>query len=161
LKETRTDYLLDSRTIKQKVRKVLDGECSFELIVGDSQKVLSDFPDECIDCVITSPPYWKLRDYEIGATSQDMVIGDEGKPEDYVRNLVGVFTQIHRVLKSTGSLWLNIGDKYINKNLMGMPWRVALALQDAGWILRNDIIWEKMKGSLGWTPLSRHENGVS
>jgi DNA modification methylase len=147
LKETQTAALSAGDVVKQRAQTVLAGERSFDLIVGDSKDVLSHFPDECIDCVITSPPYWKLRDYEIGATQPGLLIGDEDKPEDYVKNLVEVFNQVRRVLKPTGSLWLNIGDKYVNKNLMGMPWRVALALQDAGWILRNDIIWEKMKGS--------------
>ena len=61
--------------------------------------------------------------------------------------LAQIFSQIRRVLKVDGSVWLNLGDKYHNKNLMGMPWRVALAMQEDGWILRNDIIWHQMKGT--------------
>ena len=64
-----------------------------------------------------------------------------------MKRLAGIFCQIKRVLKLDGSVWLNLGDKYHNKNLMGMPWRVAIAMQDDGWILRNDVIWHQMKGT--------------
>jgi len=70
-------------------------------------------------------------------------IGNESKPSEYINNLVLIFHECKRVLKNTGTLWLNLGDKYKQGNLLGMPWRVALALQDDGWILRNDVIWHK------------------
>ena len=109
---------------------------------GDCRDVLSLLPEKSVDCVITSPPYWNQRKYQA-----ESVLGDEASYHDYVKNLVAVFSAVKRVLKSEGSLWLNLGDKYVNKNLMGLPWRVALALQDDGWILRNDVIWDKMKGT--------------
>lgn len=132
--------------IKRQVNHVINGLQNFCLLLGDSSQVLAEFPDDSIDCVITSPPYWQQREYEVGNNGY-MVIGNEETPQQYVENLAKVFNQILRILKPEGSLWLNLGDKYVNKNLMGMPWRVALALQDEGWILRDDVIWEKMKGS--------------
>lgn len=75
-------------------------------------------------------------------------IGEERTPDEYVSRLVGVFREVHRVLKPTGSVWLNIGDSYRDKNLVGVPWRVGIALTDqVGFVLRNDVIWHKIKGS--------------
>jgi len=142
----------------------------FLLLHGDSKDVLQDFPDNCIHTVVTSPPYWQLRDYF--AADQ---LGQEATPEEYVKNLVEILREVKRVLRKDGSLWLNIGDGYNNssgferttdwkrkgrkggssdkkafkhktikiKELIGMPWRVAFALQEDGWYLRCDIIWEK------------------
>ena len=103
--------------------------------------------DESIDTIITSPPYWKQREYDVEDTRVEFLLGMEKTPEEYVENMVKVFSILKKKLKKTGSLWLNLGDKYVNKNLMGMPWRVALAMMDDGWILRNDIIWHRMKGT--------------
>ena len=88
-----------------------------------------------------------MREYRINGEDADSIIGAEKTPEDYVERLARIFRHIKRVIKSDGSVWLNLGDKYHNKNLMGMPWRVAIAMQDDGWILRNDIIWHQMKGT--------------
>ncbi len=129
------------------ITDVIEGDRRFAFVYGDCLKVLSQMPDESIDCVITSPPYWKMRDYDVHEKHNHNLIGDEDEPKDYVNNLVAIFNQVKRVLKTDGSLWLNIGDKFHNKNLMGMPWRVALAMQDEGWILRSDIIWDQMKGT--------------
>lgn len=74
-------------------------------------------------------------------------IGNEEKFSQYVANLTEVFNEASRVLKKDGSLWLNLGDKYVGKSLLGMPWRVAISLMDNGWILRNDVIWHQMKGT--------------
>jgi DNA modification methylase len=188
-----------------------------EIICGDSLEVLKTIPDESIDCCITSPPYWGLRDYgtgnwvggspeckhqmprnngrvtpgdkqstnagsqpdtwktcgKCGATKEDQQIGLEKTPEEYVAKMVEVFREIKRVLKKEGTLWLNLGDTYSAtrwtnkagtgfqgegsasnvrieketglqpKNLTGIPWLVAFALQKDGWILRQDIIWHK------------------
>lgn len=138
-------YLMQN--IQGIIQEVISDRCRFALISGDCKDVLKDFPDNCIDCVITSPPYWHLRDYNVDSEHRPSVIGSEEKPEQYVANLGVIFNEILRVLKPEGSLWLNIGDKYVEKNLLGLPWRVAFALQDYGWILRSDVIWEKMKGS--------------
>jgi DNA modification methylase len=117
------------------------------LLCGDCLAILRNLPDKFVNCAITSPPYWQQRKYKHENGSDYILIGDEKKHEDYVTNLVKIFSEVKRVLVDDGSLWLNLGDKYHNKNLMGMPWRVALALQDDGWILRNDIIWDQMKGT--------------
>jgi len=122
-------------------------ETKYKLLHGNSVEVLKTLPSNFIDCVITSPPYWKMREYDINSENSNNEIGNEENYKDYVTNLLSVFSEIKRVLKPTGSVWLNIGDKYNDKNLMGMPWRVAIAMQDDGWTLRNDIIWDQMKGT--------------
>ncbi len=138
---------------------------------------LKDIPDQSIQCVVTSPPYWGLRDYNVSGQ-----LGLEESSEEFVDNLVKVFRQIKRVLKDDGTLWLNLGDTYASngykahktnldtkkdapsawssenrgfsvpktigngikeKDLVGVPWRVAFALQADGWYLRQDIIWHK------------------
>jgi DNA modification methylase len=135
---------------------------------------LKDLPDRSIQCVVTSPPYWGLRDY-----GSDGQLGLESTPEEYLKNMVKVFREVKRVLRNDGTLWLNLGDCYgkqqgkgfntnkreggtnrvqemqktsgdikvktnlPQKNLVGIPWRVALALQADGWYLRQDIIWHK------------------
>ena len=206
------------------------------ILYGDVRARLKDLPDECVDCVVTSPPYWGLRDYgtgtwdggepecdhvqrkksphkglpdagansptamkktlerlaeqeviqyrktcgKCGAVRKDLQIGMEATPESFARTLVEVFREVRRVLKPTGTLWLNLGDSYASKpvgsfnggssilnglqvqahqnsctmdktnasglapkNLVGIPWRVAFALQADGWWLRSDIIWSK------------------
>jgi DNA modification methylase len=117
------------------------GERQPLFILGDSLKTLTAFPPNCIDCCITSPPYWSQRTYSDGG------IGLEETPSEYIENLLAIISEIKRVLKPVGSFWLNIGDAYFRKNLLGIPWRVALALTDRqGWTLRNSIIWNKVKG---------------
>jgi site-specific DNA-methyltransferase (adenine-specific) len=112
-------------------------------ICGDCEAILAVFPSDCIDCAITSPPYWGKREYDNGG------MGLEAQPEDYIRNLQRVFSQLKRVLKSSGSFWLNIGDTYVNKSLAGIPWRLAITMMDEdGWTLRNSVIWHKVKGGL-------------
>ena len=142
-----------------------------KIIQGDSLTILRTLPDNLIDCCVTSPPYFGLRDYQV-----DNQIGLEKTPSEYVQKLVDVFREVRRILKPTGTLWLNLGDSYAGsggmgsfvdnkakkgmsvikdynrsgdvegikpKNILGIPWRVAFALQDDGWILRQDIIWHK------------------
>lgn len=108
------------------------------ILVGHSLKNLSNIPSESVDCVVTSPPYYGQRDYNVVGQ-----IGNEKTPEEYIDNLTKIFSECKRILKDSGTLWLNLGDKYSNGNLLGMPWRVAIALQADGWVLRNDIIWQK------------------
>lgn len=148
------------------------------IINGDVLSVLKTLPDCSIDCCVTSPPYYALRDY-----GMDGQIGLEATPESYVERLTDVFMEVHRVLKYDGTLWLNIADSYWgggwrgtilsehsgkiqkgslgtvnaeriprlagktrfikNKDLIGIPWMLALSLRDAGWYLRQDIIWSK------------------
>jgi site-specific DNA-methyltransferase (adenine-specific) len=110
-------------------------------IKGDALSVLQLLPSESVDCCITSPPYWGKRQYATAG------IGLEKDYRDYIKVLSTIFREIKRVLKNSGSFWLNIGDSYKNKHLLGIPWRVAFELIDnQGWILRNEIIWNKVKG---------------
>ena len=117
----------------------------YTFITGDALEVLRTMPSNTIDCVITSPPYWQLREYDNNNNPKE--IGNEADFKQYIKNLTLIFDEIKRLLTNQGSLWLNLGDKYRDKELMGMPWRVALSLIDKGWILRNDIIWDQMKGT--------------
>lgn len=112
-------------------------------LMGDAITVLSQFANNSVDCCITSPPYWGQRSYENGG------IGLENNAEDFVTNLLEITNEIKRVLKPTGSFWLNIGDTYQNKSLAGIPWRTALQMTDKqNWTLRNSIIWNKHKGGM-------------
>lgn len=122
----------------------LQGESHCPLFLcGDAQTLLEEIPSDTIDCCVTSPPYWGKRVYSGGG------IGLEDDYREYVRNVAGVFDEVRRVLRPTGSLWLNIGDSYLSKRLLGIPWRVAFELTDRqGWVLRNDVIWNKVKGGL-------------
>lgn len=123
--------------------------------VGDALDVLPRIPSASVDCIVTSPPYYAQRNYGI-----DLQIGNEKSPGEYIRNLRNVFAECRRVLTQKGTLWLNLGDKYQNGALLGLPWRVALALQDDGWILRSDIIWHKpnaMPSSVKNRPTTDHE----
>ena len=141
---------------------------SIRIIQGDCIKTLKQFEEQSVNTCITSPPYWGLRDY--GETDQ---LGLEDTPEEFVDNLVKVFREVKRVLRDDGTVWLNLGDSYAGNNsrasnngragfgnkregvftksgkglkpkdLVGIPWRAALALQADGWYLRQDIIWHK------------------
>lgn len=113
------------------------------LMNGDARSVLSSLPAESIDFAMTSPPYWGKREYDNGG------IGLEADYRDYVNDLSAVFLELKRVLKPTGSFWLNIGDTYKAKGLVGIPWRVAFQLTDVqGWTLRNNVVWNKIKGGM-------------
>jgi DNA modification methylase len=119
---------------------------TYRLLHGDCREVLRTLPAASVHCVVTSPPYFGLRDY--GVSGQ---IGLEETPDAYVAQLVDVFREARRVLQPDGTLWLNLGDSYAgswgaglkSKDLIGIPWRVAFALQADGWYLRQDIIWHK------------------
>lgn len=165
-----------------------DGSC--RILCGDVLDALATLPDEHVQTVVTSPPYWGLRDY--GITGQ---LGLEKTPEEYVQKMVEVFRGVRRVLREDGTLWLNLGDSYTRssssgnpasstlagtpnalrpgcgpgksipvglkaKDLVGIPWRVAFALQADGWYLRSDIIWHKpnpMPESVTDRPTKSHE----
>ena len=125
------------------------------ILQGDAQAVLKNLPDSSVNCIVTSPPYYHQRDY-----STPIQIGNENSPKEYISNLLGVFSECYRVLADDGTLWLNLGDKYEDGDLLGMPWRVALTLKEAGWILRSDIIWYKpnaMPTSVKNRPTTDHE----
>lgn len=110
---------------------------------GDALDVLATIPENSIDCIITSPPYYMKRQYLAGG------IGMEKTYQEYIDNLLQITDEIYRVLKTTGSFWLNIGDSYKNKQLLNIPHRVAIRMQDEQkWILRNTVIWDKMKGAM-------------
>lgn len=152
---------------KKIIQQLVDQVDGVTIIHGDARSELRSLSDEYFQCCVTSPPYWGLRDYD---TKNQ--IGAESDVEDYVNSLVQVFREVHRVLKPDGTLWLNLGDSYTSgnrkwrdadeknkaramhyrpptpkglkpKDLVGIPWRVAFALQADGWFLRSDIIWNK------------------
>lgn len=125
------------------ISEYLRTDSRFPLFIqGDSVGVLRTISDNSVDCCITSPPYWQKRQYENGG------IGLEASPQEYIDSLYEIIKEVKRVLKPSGAFWLNIGDSYQNKSLIGIPWRVALKMIDDGWILRNDVIWNKHKGGL-------------
>jgi DNA modification methylase len=110
-------------------------------LCDDAISGLRSIPDESLDFCMTSPPYWGQRQYAMEG------IGLEPTYQEYISNLLSVFGEVRRVLKPTGSFWLNIGDAYQDKQLLGLPWRVSLAMTDQqGWTLRNSVIWNKVKG---------------
>lgn len=160
---------------------------NYQLLQGDCIQVLQTLPAASVHCVVTSPPYFGLRDY--GHEGQ---IGLEQTPSEYVQKLVDVFREVRRVLRDDGTVWLNLGDSFANdgkwgghtggkhvaelhgqaigrakrdtglkpKDLIGIPWRVAFALQADGWWLRSDIIWAKPNGmpeSVTDRPTRSHE----
>lgn len=166
------------------------------ILVGDCLQQLKTLPDASVQCCVTSPPYWGLRDY--GVEGQ---LGHESTPDAYVQKMVAVFSEVRRVLKDDGTCWVNLGDSYAGsmkgigadgkayagpkqatnngsvaiyqdrpptadsiglkpKDLVGIPWRVAFALQADGWYLRSDIIWHKpnpMPESVTDRPTKSHE----
>jgi len=152
---------------------------------GDAIECARTLADGSVQTIVTSPPYYGLRDY--GEADQ---MGGEESPAEYVAAMVSLFAELRRVLADDGTLWLNLGDSYARdpgkglsgtpngrnvaamgysggslgglpaKNLLGVPWRVAFALQDDGWILRSDIIWAKpnpMPESVTDRPTKAHE----
>jgi site-specific DNA-methyltransferase (cytosine-N4-specific) len=137
------------------------------ILAGDARKLLRSVPDATFQTTITSPPYWSLRDYGIEGQ-----IGVEDSIDEYLAGLVALFDEVRRVTREDGTLWLNIGDSYTSggrtwrapdrknpvramdvrpptpdglkpKDLVGVPWRLAFALQESGWYLRSDLIWHK------------------
>lgn len=154
------------------------------LFEGDALQILHRLPTGSVQCVVTSPPYWGLRDYGIEGQ-----IGLEESLPQFINRLVAVFAEVRRVLRDDGVLWLNIGDGYTSgnrgyrapdkknparamsvrpdtpeglkpKDLMGIPWRLAFALQEDGWYLRSDIVWDKpnaMPESVKDRPSRSHE----
>lgn len=168
-----------------------------KILCGDALEVIKTLPDESVNCVVTSPPYYGLRNYGV-----DGQIGLEPTVNDYILRLIDVFREVHRVLTPSATLWLNLGDSYASgkgtcvnpgggcssmgkekkeagahplyrgnvsdlrrqglkpKDLIGVPWRVALALQEDGWWLRSDIVWNKpnpMPSSVTDRPTTSHE----
>ena len=112
-------------------------------IMGDALDVLRALPSEAFDCCMTSPPYWGKREYA------NRGIGLERDYRDFIRNVSAVCAEVKRVLKPSGSFWLNVGDSYAGKSLIGIPWRLAIELSDGqGWTLRNSVVWNKVKGGL-------------
>lgn len=176
MNETNINY---NKIMREKIEMT-----SSTIIEGDSYIALQKLPDSCVQCVITSPPYWGLRDYGIEGQ-----IGLEAQLQQYINNLLSVFKEVKRVLAPDGVLWINIGDGYTSgnrgyrapdkknparamsirpdtpnglkpKDLLGVPWRLAFALQSDGWYLRSDIIWNKpnaMPESVKDRPSRSHE----
>lgn len=126
------------------------------ILVGDAVERLQTIGGGVAQTCVTSPPYFGLRDY-----GHDGQIGLEASLDDYVGALVAVFAEVRKVLTADGTLWVNLGDSYgKNKQLLGIPWRVAFALQSAGWYLRSEVIWHKpnpMPESVTDRPTKSHE----
>jgi site-specific DNA-methyltransferase (adenine-specific) len=116
----------------------IEWDKSSAIICGDSESILGLMPANAAQTIVTSPPYFGQRDY--GVNGQ---VGSEEAPDAYIQRLVAIFRAARRVLRDDGTLWLNIGDKYLNGEMLGLPWRVAIALVADGWILRSDVIWHK------------------
>jgi len=108
------------------------------ILCGDAEEMLSGLPSRSVQCILTSPPYYKQRDY--GAEGQ---IGMESSGDRYIARLSGVLSECHRVLRDDGVLWLNCGDAYEDGQLLGIPWRLALAAKAVGWLVRQEVIWAK------------------
>lgn len=125
---------------------------------GDCRELLRQLPDDSVACCITSPPYLGLRNY---TGSDEREIGREASLDEFVTALVEVFVEVRRVLHPAGTLWLNLGHSYGNdKQLLGAPWRAAFALQDDGWLLRSEVVWEKpncLPSSVTDRPTISHE----
>lgn len=124
---------------------------------GHALDVARTLPDASVQTIVTSPPYYGLRDY-----GEDGQYGAQSSVGEYVAAMVDLFRELRRVLADDGTLWLNLGDSYgTGKQLLGVPWRVAMALQDDAWILRSDIIWAKPNGmpeSVTDRVASKHEH---
>lgn len=163
----KAEYQMDDASKRVACVREVYREADVQILQGDARRALENIPDRTFQCCITSPPYWGLRDYGISGQ-----IGAENDPDAYIADLVGVFREVRRILRDDGTLWLNIGDSYTSgdrrwrapdrknpgramsyrpptpkglkpKDLIGVPWRLALALQGDGWFLRSDIIWNK------------------
>ena len=129
------------------------------VLLGDVRTVYDRIPDSYVQSIITSPPYFGHRNYAGDDACQDE-IGREKSLEEYIDNLVACFEVLKPKLKHSGLLWLNLGDTYRDKQLLGVPWRVAFALKDKDWILRSDVIWNKpnaMPSSVKDRPTTDHE----
>lgn len=113
---------------------------NFEIYTGNVSETIDQIEDGSINCTITSPPYFGLRKY---SDKHESEIGKEKLLEDYIANLKEVFRKTWLKTRDDGTLFLNLGDSYIDNQLQGVPWRVALALAEVGWVLRSDIIWKK------------------
>lgn len=156
----------DGKSLASAHRQI-DADNRFAIFCGDALSVLADSPDENFAAAITSPPYWGLRSYGPSST-----IGSEKLLSDYIDSIIGVMREVRRVLRKDGVLWLVIGDTFTAghrkyraedkrvsargmnirpptpaglrpKELIGVPWRLAFALQADGWLLRTDVIWAK------------------
>lgn len=112
--------------------------------VGDCLDKLEEMPDNSVHTVIFSPPYWKQREYNGG----ERELGQEKTLDEYIANLVEVGDKLKRVLRDDGSWWLNLGDKYVDKDKCLMPHKTAIALQQSGWLVRNDACWRKKGGGM-------------
>lgn len=131
------------------------------IIVGDSFEIAKSLPSNLARCIVTSPPYFGHREYSGCKSIGALELGREGEPQIYIKKLISIIDELRRVLLPDGTLWLNLGDTYRNGQMLGIPWRVALGLQDSGWLLRSEIIWHKpnaMPSSVKNRPTTAHEH---
>lgn len=161
--DARQSYIRLNDLNRSRFRKISESM----LVCGDARRALTLLPSGAVQTVLTSPPYWSLRDYGV-----DEQIGRDESLSSYVDSIVAAFEQVRRVLRDDGTVWLNVGDSYTSgnrryrapdrknraramgvrpptpeglkpKDLIGVPWRLAFALQDAGWWVRGEVIWSK------------------
>lgn len=140
---------------------MLSSEYIDKILQGDSWQLADKLPDNLVQAIITSPPYYQQRQYAVDSNIIPLEFGREESLKDYTDKLVMLFSKLKRILKDDGTIWLNLGDKYLDNQLMGIPWRIALALQDDGWFLRSEIIWHKpnaMPSSVKNRPTIDHEH---
>jgi site-specific DNA-methyltransferase (adenine-specific) len=126
------------------------------ILLGDIRIRGEELPEKCVNTIVTSPPYWTLRNY----SDSPLEIGQEESVEIYVQELADIFDACHRLLRDDGTLWLNLGDTYYKKELVGAPWLVAFELKKRGWRLRSDIIWHKTNAkpsAIATRPTLAHE----
>lgn len=131
-----------------------------EILCGNVLDLAQTLEPESIQTIVTSPPYFDLRNYSKNIKDVDCEIGHEKTVDEYIEKLVLVFEKLKPSLKKNGTIWVNLGDSYIKGDLQGAPWRFALAMKDKGWILRSDIIWHKpnaMPSSVKNRPTTDHE----
>lgn len=137
-----TDHQMQEKPVRTK--NIFEVHPRF--ILGDNIEILNTFEPDLIDCVLTSPPYWGKREY------LEKGIGLEDTPDEYISNMLKVTSALYRALRPSGSFWLNIGDTYHKKSLLGIPWKLATEMQNSqGWIVRNAVIWNKHKGGMSAT----------
>lgn len=134
--------MLEALAEREKQRRLasfrVDKLASVEVFEGEAAAVLSQLPAKSFDMCLTSPPYWRKRDYR-----HPDQLGQERMPDQYIDRLASMLTQVHRVLRDDGTLWLNVDDTYHRGELMGIPWKIASELQRRGWHWRSEIIWAK------------------
>src|SRR6266704_102107 len=131
------------------------------ILRGDALQLGRKVPAGSVQAIVTSPPYLGHREYAKASSLSQLELGRESDPKAYITRLTEIFIELRRALRNDGTLWLNLGETYREQRLLGITWRVAISLQESGWILRSEIIWEKpnaMPSSVKNRPTLSHEH---